>query len=95
MVIELARLFIDPERDQEFLTAYADAGKVIARQPGCRSVELRRCVEEPADFLLFVRWDTLEDHTEGFRNSPDFPVWRSLVSPFFTRPPHVEHFTEV
>ncbi len=95
MVIELARLFVDPGRDREFLAAYAEAWKVIARQPGCRAVELRRCVEKAADFLLFVHWDTLEDHMVGFRNSADFSVWRSLVTPFFREPPHVEHFAEV
>jgi hypothetical protein len=40
-----------------------------------------------------IFWDTLEDHTVGFRNGPLFAQWRAIVGPFFAAPPVVEHFT--
>ena len=42
--------------------------------------------------MLQIFWDTLEDHTVGFRQSPLFTEWRAIVGPFFAAPPHVEHF---
>jgi hypothetical protein len=42
--------------------------------------------------VLQIFWDTLEDHTVGFRQSPLFVEWRAIVGPFFAVPPVVEHF---
>jgi len=42
--------------------------------------------------VLQIFWDTLEDHTVGFRGSSLFTEWRAIVGPFFAAPPHVEHF---
>jgi hypothetical protein len=39
-----------------------------------------------------IYWDTLEDHTVGFRGGPLFAQWRAIVGPFFAAPPEVEHF---
>jgi hypothetical protein len=39
-----------------------------------------------------IFWDTLEDHTVGFRQSEAFTQWRAIVGPFFAVPPVVEHF---
>jgi hypothetical protein len=39
-----------------------------------------------------IFWDTLEDHTVHFRQSPAFAQWRAIVGPFFAAPPVVEHF---
>jgi hypothetical protein len=41
---------------------------------------------------LMIFWDTLEDHTVHFRQSPAFAEWRAIVGPFFASPPVVEHF---
>ena len=42
--------------------------------------------------MLQIVWDTLEDHTVGFRQSDAFTQWRTIVGPFFAGPPTVEHF---
>jgi hypothetical protein len=44
---------------------------------------------------LFVTWETVEDHTVGFRNSPEFQDWRGLVGHCFASPPEVEHVQQV
>jgi len=56
------------------------------------SHELRRCIETRDRYLLLVRWEKLEDHTEGFRGSPLFQQWRAVIGPFFERAPAVEHY---
>jgi heme-degrading monooxygenase HmoA len=42
--------------------------------------------------LLLVEWDTLEDYTVGFRRSPEYQTWRSLLHHFYEPFPTVDHF---
>jgi heme-degrading monooxygenase HmoA len=91
-VIEQALITVAAERAEEFVAAFPAAREVIESAPGCESVRLLRGVENPATFLLLVRWRTLEDHTVEFRESPLFTQWRAIVGPFFAAPPSVEHF---
>jgi heme-degrading monooxygenase HmoA len=51
-----------------------------------------RCIEQPANFLLLVEWETLEAHTEGFRTSEAYQQWRALLHHFYDPFPVVEHF---
>jgi hypothetical protein len=46
-------------------------------------------------YRLFVKWQTVENHTVDFRGSPDFAEWRKLVGHCFAAPPEVEHVHEV
>jgi heme-degrading monooxygenase HmoA len=95
MVYEHATLTIEPGRDADFEAAVGRAPEVFRRAKGFRSMELRRCIEEPSRYVLLVGWDTLEDHTVGFRESDLFGEWRALVSEFFAGPPAVEHYEVV
>jgi heme-degrading monooxygenase HmoA len=92
MILEHAMLPVRPGLAAEFLAAFAEARPIIAGMPGCRGVELRRCLEDPDRFLLLVRWDRLEDHTVGFRGSPDYGRWSDLLHRFYDPFPEVLHF---
>ena len=61
--------------------------------PGYLSHELRRCVELSNRYLLLVHWRSIEDHTIGFRQSPDYQRWRSLLHHFYDPFPVVEHYS--
>ena len=50
------------------------------------------CLENPHRYLLLVRWETLEAHTEGFRGSPEYQRWRALLHHFYEPFPTVEHY---
>jgi len=45
--------------------------------------------------VLLVRWETLEDHTEGFRGSDAYAEWRRLLHHFYDPFPTVQHFEAV
>jgi hypothetical protein len=30
-----------------------------------------------------VFWDRIENHTEGFRKSPEYQQWKTLLHPFY------------
>jgi heme-degrading monooxygenase HmoA len=51
-----------------------------------------RCIETPHRYLLLVEWETLEDHTEGFRGSADYERWKALVHHLYYPFPTGEHY---
>jgi heme-degrading monooxygenase HmoA len=96
MILEFADIRIQPGRQAEFDIAIRHGVEtVIAPAHGFRAYQVRRGIEDPQRYMLTILWDTLEDHTEGFRGSPAFAQWRAIVGPFFAQPPHVEHFAYV
>jgi heme-degrading monooxygenase HmoA len=95
VILEHALLGVLPGHEAEFQMAFADARPLIACQPGFRSLRLERCLEQPNRFLLLVEWDALEDHTEGFRTSPEYERWRKLLHGFYDPFPRVEHYETV
>ncbi len=92
MILEVAILTIKSAEAQKFEAAFPQAEKVIAQAKGYLSHELRRCIETKGRYLLLVRWETLEAHTVGFRESPLFQQWRGVIGGFFSAPPQVEHY---
>ena len=95
VVLEHALLDVRPGQGEAFERAFGEARAIIAAAPGCRGLTLSRCLERPGTYLLLVRWDALEDHTEGFRGSPGYQEWRRLLHHFYDPFPVVEHFHEV
>ncbi len=95
MIIEVAQIVVKAGLEAEFEANVAKAAPLFARAKGCHGMELQRAVEHPSRYRLVVSWETLEDHTVGFRGSPDFQAWRGLVSHCFDRPPEVEHMRRV
>jgi heme-degrading monooxygenase HmoA len=92
MVLEVAVLDVRPGMASEFESAFARAEPIIASMKGYRRHELRRCVEIENRYLLLVWWDTLEDHTVGFRGSPEYQQWKALLHHFYDPFPVVEHY---
>ena len=64
-----------------------DAALGGGRAEGFRGFKVNKGVEHPDRYVLMIFWDTLEDHTVGFRGSPAFAQWRAIVGPFFAAPP--------
>jgi heme-degrading monooxygenase HmoA len=94
MIVEHAEFTVSPDRAAEFEKAYGQAREFITQARGFRFAELLRGVERPDAFLLLVGWETVEDHTVGFRESDLYASWRALLHPFFAAPARVEHFEE-
>lgn len=95
MILEHAVLDVVPGEEERFEDAFESAHPIIASMPGCQSVRLERCIESPGRYLLLVEWDRLEDHTEGFRGSPEYQQWRALLHHFYHPFPVVEHYEPV
>jgi heme-degrading monooxygenase HmoA len=96
MILEVASIQIRPGMRAEFEKAIRlGLDTVIAKAKGFQRYEIRRGIESPERYLLQILWQTLEDHTIGFRESPAYTEWRTIVGPFFESPPVVEHFEVV
>ena len=94
MILELADIRIQPGRQAEFDEAIVrGVNTVISQARGFRGYKVNKGLESPERYLLMIFWETLENHTVDFRESPAFPAWRSIVGPFFAVPPKVEHFS--
>jgi len=93
MILELADIRIQPGQQAAFEEAIARGlGTVAVRAKGYQGAKVNRGIENSERYVLQIFWDTLEDHTVGFRESPLFTEWRAIVGPFFAAPPVVEHF---
>ena len=95
MILEVAVLNVKPGRQDEFESAFSEARKLISSMPGCIEHNLQRCLETPDRYLLLVKWQTLEDHTQGFRESAEYQQWKQLLHRFYDPFPLVEHYTKV
>src|ERR1700677_2492201 len=91
MVTEIAQIEVKPGTEKDFEAAVAKAKPLFLRAKGGKGMELHKSVEKPTRYRLFVKWETLENHTVDFRGSEDFRAWRGLVGQYFAAPPEVEH----
>ena len=95
MILEVATLDVRPAATADFEVAFRKATAVISSMPGFVSLSLQRCLERPARYVLLVRWERLEDHTVGFRKSPEYLRWKELLHHFYDPFPTVEHYEPV
>jgi heme-degrading monooxygenase HmoA len=95
MVLEHVVLNVIAGLEVEFEEAFSRAREVISKSPGFISLRIARGIERPSTYLLLVEWESLEDHTVGFRQSARFTEWRELLHHFYEPFPHVEHFAEI
>ena len=94
MILEVAILNVIPGLEVEFEAAFQQASMIISRMQGYGSHQIRRCIEQRNRYILLVEWETLEDHTVGFRGSPDYQQWKQLLHRFYAPFPEVEHYEE-
>ncbi len=92
MILEHAILDVAPERMAEYEAVLAQALPLISATPGFLGLEVRACLKTPGRYLLLVRWEKLEDHTVGFRQSERYQRWRAQLHGFYRPMPLVEHY---
>ena len=95
VILEAAVLDVRPGQEEEFEHAFRQAETIISSMPGYISHELQRCLESGSRYLLLVRWETIEAHTEGFRGSPEYAEWKALLHHFYDPFPTVFHYRRV
>lgn len=92
MILELATIDIKKGTNTAFEQNLQQAQFVISKSKGYIGHQFQKCLEQDNRYVLLIRWETLEDHTKGFRESELFKEWRSLIGPFFDKAPVVQHY---
>jgi heme-degrading monooxygenase HmoA len=92
MILEVAMLNVKIGQERQFELDFARAGQFISSINGYIKHSLRRCLEQNNKYILLVDWENLEDHTIGFRQSPQYLEWKSLLHHYYEPFPTVEHY---
>lgn len=95
MIMEAVMLQVKVGMEAEYEEAFRGASKIISSMKGYISHNLQRCIEVEGKYLLLVQWESLEDHTVGFRQSNEYQQWKKQLHHFYDPFPIVEHFEKV
>lgn len=90
-VIEVAKFHTtDPE---ELIRALPAMTAMLDTARGCRGASIRRCIENPDEFVLIAEWDGVADH-EALVQSEEFVTWLQGVQHLFRQAPAAAHYGE-
>ncbi len=92
MILEVAILIIKSGQESAFEFAFEKAGQYISLTKGYINHSLQKCLEQENKYILFVNWESVEDHTIGFRQSAQYIEWKNLLNHFYDQNPVVEHY---
>lgn len=95
VILEVAILQVIPDLTAEFEASFREASIIIASIDGYIKHELQRCLELENQYILLVQWQSLEDHTVGFRDSESYQEWKRLLHHYYDPFPTVEHYEQV
>jgi heme-degrading monooxygenase HmoA len=93
MILEIAILDVIPDKTSEFEANFQKAQEIISSTTGWLGHQLQQCLEVPNRYILLVRWQNVEDHIVGFRESIAYQEWRKLLHHFYSPFPVVEHYS--
>ncbi len=91
----MAILQVRQKQTGSFEEAFSRAQQLLKQRKGYLGHELHKGIEYPDRYLLIIRWETLEDHTEGFRGSPQYQQWKAMLHHFYEPFPEVVHFNKI
>lgn len=92
MILEVVILDVKSGEEKAFENSFNEAQDIISSMNGYISHKLQHCIEQDSQCILLVRWETLQDHTNGFRNSPKYQQWKAMLHHFYDPFPSVEHY---
>jgi heme-degrading monooxygenase HmoA len=92
MILEVAILDVKAGENSAFEAAFQRAEKIISSMQGYVSHQLQQSIENPNRYILLVNWETLKDHTVGFRESAEYQEWKKHLHHFYEPFPEVEHY---
>jgi len=95
VILEIVTIQIKAGQEAAFEEAFKEGSKLIAAADGYIAHELRRCLETKGKYVNLVKWQTVDDHMVGFRESERFQQFRALLSPFYESPSQMNHYEMV
>lgn len=93
MILEVPILDVIPDKTAEFEAGFQKAQEIISSINGWLGHQLQQCMEVPNRYILLVRWQSVEDHIIGFRESNAYQEWKKLLHLYYSPFPVVEYYT--
>ncbi|GAA3778264.1 hypothetical protein GCM10022225_77720 [Plantactinospora mayteni] len=93
MVNEYIRYRVPQERAGGFEAAYERAAEVLRMAPQCVDYELSRCLDDPACYVLRIRWTSTDEHLRGFRGGSLFAKFFAEIKPYVADIEEMRHYT--
>ncbi len=95
MILEIATLYVSAGRQKKFEEDFRTARQYISSIKGFKSLTLQKNVEQNNKYILLVKWEKIEDHLIGFRQSKIYNQWKELLHHYYDPFPVVEHYETV
>ena len=95
MILEAVYLYVKPGLEDQFEKDFQKASPYVTSMIGYIDHSLHQCMEDSSKYLLMIKWQRLEDHTIGFRQSDEYKEWKKLLHHYYDPFPVVEHFSRV
>ena len=95
MILEIAILDVKPKQEKYFEAAFEKVKNIISNFNGYISHQLQKCIEIINHYILLVNWQTLDDHTEGSRESKEYQERRKSLHHFYGPLQEVDHYQSV
>ena len=95
MILEIATLYVSAGRQKKFEEDFKTAKQYISSVKGFKSLTLQKNLEQNNKYVLLVRWEKIEDHLIGFRQSKIYNQWKELLHHYYDPFPVVEHYETV
>ncbi|MDP1817174.1 MAG: antibiotic biosynthesis monooxygenase [Leadbetterella sp.] len=95
MILEVAILHVKSGQEKQFEIDFDIAGQFISSIKGYVKHSLRKCLEQNNKYILLVDWESLEDHTVGFRQSLEYLEWKKMLHHYYDPFPTVEHYETI
>ena len=92
MIIEYIRYKIPLDIQPTFMENYIKAGESLRSSEHCLGYELTQGNEDPENYMLRIKWDSLEGHLNGFRQSEAFKAFFKEVAPYFNNIQEMKHY---
>lgn len=92
MIVEIAILEGQAGQGDALRDGLRQARSVISRSEGYLGSTFHRGIENPDQFILYIKWTDVAAHMEGFRQGQLFPEWRAHFVHLLANPPTVSHF---
>jgi heme-degrading monooxygenase HmoA len=92
MIIEIIRYKISEDRRKEFENAYRESESSLTTSTHCLGYEISHCIEKPDQYIIRIKWDSLEGHLKGFRASPEFQEFFQAVRSFYNDIEEMQHY---
>ncbi|NYF32753.1 MULTISPECIES: antibiotic biosynthesis monooxygenase [Sphingopyxis] len=93
-ILEHALLPVRAGGEEAFEAAMVQARPLIEASPGFIFLEIFRPTATGQPYLLLVKWRSIADHRDGFRQSDRYRQWRALLHRFYDPMPEVSYFGE-